>query len=97
MQIKELEMYEKECKENVATYLSENGIDKLEGIVFSSMTINKGSEATEEIKTKLVRLPIYSKADEEEALIQAGICEYKDEIVTKEAKNPYVRINKRKA
>lgn len=95
-QIKDLEMYEKEAKEDVATYLAESGIDKLEGIVTSSMTISKGSSASEEIKTKIVRLPIYSKADEEEALIDAGICEYKDEIITKEAKNASVRINKRR-
>ncbi len=77
-------------KTGVAEWLTDNGLDKLEGNIVSSITINKPGEATvkQVFKTNL------TKKEQEQLIIDAGFGYYETNEV--EAKPASIRVNKRK-
>ena len=77
-------------KQEGAYFLEAQGVDKLEGVLVSSVTITKGKDAT--VKKKFVT--DLSKKEIEEYLVTSGLGYYEDIEVpaTKDA----IRVNKRK-
>ena len=77
-------------KSEGAKFLLENGIDKLEGVLASSVTVTKGKPAGSKKVFKL----LVDKSESEMYLVDAGLAVY--ESVDTPAKNDTIRINKRK-
>jgi len=95
---KDLKMQIEDIKTSGATFLLENGIDKLTGVICSSVTVTKAKEetvTTKEVKEIVLNI---SQAEVEELLIGLG----KAELVTKTVEKTSnaipakLRINKRK-
>ena len=77
-------------KQDGATFLLENGIDRLDGVLASSVTVTEGKP--ESTKTKFALL--VSKKESEDYLVDAGLAVY--ESVEVPATKDTLRINKRK-
>ena len=94
-EIKEREAHLKAQKASIlsgsASFLLSNGIDKLEGNLVSSVTVNKGKDET----TKQVFTLLVTKKESESFMIEAGIAVMTDVEVPKT--HDTIRINKRKA
>lgn len=75
-EINNLKKFELSTSENIADWITKQGIEKLKGIQCSSITINKGSEAKEEKIKKLEFRTKLSQLDIEDFLIKNGLGEY---------------------
>lgn len=80
----------KAIKQDGATFLIENGIDRLDGVLASSVTVTKGKEESITTKFKL----LVKKKESEQFLVDAGLAVY--ESVEVPATKDTLRINKRK-
>ena len=80
----------KAIKNDGATFLLENGIERLDGVLASSVTVTKGKAESSKTKFKL----LVSKKESEEYLVDAGLAVY--ESVEVPATDDTLRINKRK-
>ena len=77
-------------KQEAAYFLGEQGIDKLEGVLTSSVTITKGKSET----TKKVFKLLVPKKESEEFLVDSGLAVY-ESVAVPETKDT-IRVNKRK-
>jgi len=77
-------------KQEGALFLESQGIDKLEGVLTSSVTITKGKPETSKVKFKL----LVDKKASEAYLVDGGLAVY--ESVEVSATKDMLRINKRK-
>ena len=75
-EINNLKKFELSTSENIADWITKQGIEKLKGIQCSSITINKGSQAKEEKIKKLEFRTKLSQLDIEDFLIKNGLGEY---------------------
>jgi uncharacterized protein YdcH (DUF465 family) len=108
-QIEKLEKYKKiatnkinELKKNkvktsneCAKWFLECGVDKIEGIGVSSITINKATKPTSKKKKKFISL-FSSIEDMQEYLVSQNMGRFEEYEETVESKPPTVRINKRR-
>jgi hypothetical protein len=77
-------------KEEGAHFLEMQGIDKLDGVLTSSVTITKGKPESTKTKFKL----LVDKKESEEFLVNSGLAVY--EVVDVPATKDTIRVNKRK-
>lgn len=75
-EINNLKKFELSTSENIADWITKQGIEKLKGIQCSSITINKGSQVKEEKIKKLEFRTKLSQLDIEDFLIKNGLGEY---------------------
>ena len=75
-EINNLKKFELSTSENIADWITKQGIEKLKGIQCSSITINKGSQAKEEKIKKLEFRTKLSQLNIEDFLIKNGLGEY---------------------
>ena len=75
-EINNLKKFELSTSENIADWITKQGIEKIKGIQCSSITINKGSQAKEEKIKKLEFRTKLSQLDIEDFLIKNGLGEY---------------------
>lgn len=59
-------------KQDGARFLQEQGIDRLDGVLYSSLSVRKGAPATSKKKYKL----LVSKRESEEFLVESGLAVY---------------------
>ena len=97
-EIKDLKMHKETIKIKAAEWFEENGIDKLEGIEVSSITLTKPSEAKEEEKEVKTLICSLSKDEINDFLVTQDLAKYEKKIETKitPAKASMIKINKRR-
>jgi kynurenine formamidase len=90
--IKECEANKVKTSSECAEYLIENGIDRLDGVAISSITLNKPKEATTTTK-KVFKSIFKNKAEIEEYLVEQGMGRFEEVEIENEAKPSTLRIN----
>ena len=81
--IKEIKGQIEHIKIGGAKFLTDTGIEKLEGVICSSITISKEKQAEDIETTEMVFTPLISQAEIEELLIALGKAEMKEVVTTK--------------
>ena len=89
--IKEQKAY---IQEQSAQFILDMGIDKLEGAIYSSVTITKAKEPS--TKEKRTFMLLCSKDEMEAFLVESGLAVYEVEQVEIPAEKAKIRVNKRK-
>lgn len=81
-----------------AKFLKDAGIEKLDGLICSSITLTNEKKETEEYTKKLVFTPLISQAEIEELLIGLGKAEMREVVETKTTNYipPKLKINPRR-
>lgn len=97
-EIKDLESHKEVVKVKAAEWLQENGIDRLEGVEISSITLTKPSEAKEEKKIEKTLVCTMSKNEINDFLVTQDLAKYDKKEVTKitAAKPAMIKINKKR-
>ena len=97
-EINEIESFKATTSENISEWMYEQGIDKLNGLECSSITINKGCEQSEEIKSYKVFITELTKEQIEELVIENGFGYYEttEKVEIKPATKDKIRINSRR-
>lgn len=97
-EIKDLEAHKESVKIKSAEWLSENGIDRLEGVEISSITLTKPLEAKEEKKIEKTFICSMSEQEINDFLVTQDLAKYDKKEVTKitPAKPVMIKINKKR-
>ena len=94
-EVKNLEEYKSTVSEEIAEWIQEQGIDKLNGLECSSITINKGSEKKEETSESVKFVLDIDNDRMEKFLVENGLAHYEKVTTTKVtlATKDKIRIN----
>ena len=97
-EVKNLEEYKSTVSEEIAEWIQEQGIDKLNGLEVSSITINQGSEEKEEIRESVKFVLDIENKTMEEHLVSLGYAHYEKVTTTKVilATKDKIRINSKR-
>lgn len=97
-EIKDLESHKEVVKIKAAEWLQENGIDRLEGVEISSITLTKPCEAKEKKKIEKTLVCTMSKNEINDFLVTQDLAKYDKKEVTKitPAKPAMIKINKKR-
>ena len=97
-EIKKKKAHKVKVLEEVASWLQEQGIDKLKGVSCSSITITAAKEAKEETKSKIIFETELTQQQIEEMIVGAGKGEHKliDEIKLTAATKAKIRVNSKR-
>ena len=97
-EIKNLEAYKSTVSEEIAEWIQEQGIDKLNGLEVSSITINKGSEEKEETSESVKFVLDVDNERMEKFLVENGLAHYEKVTTTKVtlATKDKIRINSKR-
>lgn len=94
-----LKSYKDTTSEEIASWIQEQGIDKLNGLKCSSITITKGSELKQEKVTKKIFVTTKNQDEINQFLVDNGMGEFIEKVETKvtaETKDK-IRINTKKS
>lgn len=94
-EVKNLEEYKSTVSEDIAEWIQNQGIDKLNGLECSSITINKGSEEKEETSESVKFVLDVDNERMEKFLVENGLAHYEKVTTTKVtlATKDKIRIN----
>lgn len=97
-EVENLETYKSTVIEEIAEWIQEQGIDKLNGLECSSITINKGSEEKEETSESVKFVLDISEKEMQDYLIVSGLAHYEKVTTTKVtlATKDKIRINSKR-
>ena len=97
-EINNLKKFELSTSENIADWITKQGIEKLKGIQCSSITINKGSEAKEESIKKVEFKTDLTQKEIEELLVSNKKGEYVEVKITKitPSRKDKIKINSKR-
>lgn len=97
-EIKNLEAYKSTVSEEIAEWIQGQGVDRLEGLEVSSITINKGSEEKEETSESVKFVLDVDNERMEKFLVENGLAHYEKVTTTKVtlATKDKIRINSKR-
>ena len=97
-EVKNLEAYKSTVIEEIAEWIQYQGVDRLEGLEVSSITINQGSEEKEEISESVKFVLDIDNKTMEEHLVSLGYAHYEKVTTTKVtlATKDKIRINSKR-
>ena len=94
-EVKNLESYKSTVSEEIAEWIQSQGVDRLEGLEVSSITINQGNKEEEETSESVKFVLDISNETMEEHLVSVGYAHYEKVLTTKVtlATKDKIRIN----
>ena len=97
-EVRNLEAYKSTVSEEIVEWIQEQGIDKLNGLECSSITINQGSEEKEETIESVKFVLDVPEAHYQEFLVENGLAHYEKVTTTKVtlATKDKIRINSKR-
>ena len=97
-EISSLEKYQDTVKEDIADWIQEQGIEKLNGIECSSITISKGKEEVEEIEETTKFILDVSEREMQDYLVASSYAHWEKVSITKVtlASKDKIRINSKR-